>query len=1351
MDKSKSKIKGIFKGVAVGFSFILCSAFFPANAISLAEENNYSGTTNVNTNTNRIEVGQKNASEQSSTVEKGQSFEIPVGEYYGKSSTAHTIGQTSSDITSSVVVKYQATGDTVLTISNKANASEVRGQSFVAEKLGAYTITYTVIDNGIVYSYDLIVVCQASEASFEFDSNEKNVIPSVYDAKIAEGKDIVLPLPSVNDEEGENVISNTDKNLYTLDSLGSGIDEGNTYVYIAVTNGSENLTVEKNDNGDFYISGSKIAEKIESLKDREIKITYSYYQKKGDKGVFITSTSKTFTIKDGYYYKDSDKSDSKRGYDIVASWSTSVPDSAVVGVEKPLPSVSATTKASNSPASESVAVYYEIQVLKMDNSGKYTEDVTSKVITSEGKFKAVEEGSYKFVYTVKDFYGNTATTSNTTFTIDKVKDTQSPDVYMFDAGDYTVKDGVYSSAENKLKTQTVARNIVMYAIAGNDNMVLSENLTLRREIRDASGIKRFSIDEKAYNSYNLIFAPAKADQDSIYKQIVQDNYEIQKQILMEDKAIDNDDVIKAWLLENHYLIVTTEFNKDAENKEIKGDLTENSEDAVSAHIEAGYAYIPSENSNKQYTFTNQSYSFYYYANDGVNNNKEKSTYYKVELKDEVNDSSVPTITFTNDLQGKYLPTETIKFNVASATDSIDSRLETVTAYRFLGNNKTAVASNQTPSTISYLLKNNNAKDNTKWYVTSKDSKGIVKSEGWFVDQSKSSYSINLKSAPQEAKYVEILAYAVDDYGNVGFYNKVIEIADAQDEDRPVLYKVVNIPSSSSYSAPSTISLPTLYFTDAKAEYMHAEVKVYKLLSDGSKKAMQSNAMSTKVDTNRGVFTVDAGSFNASSAGNYQIAVSVTDSGNHSVTTYFNYNVTGGAVIEDPEISNITTETKEIAIDESLYLVPPTLSISDSDDYAYVGLEDGDDQNTSTYYTTSIVSASDNNYELDQYYFTGKAKGTYKLQYNVFLLRYKKGDSRVSVENGTLTYNNGTKYYVYYEYNPSNKTYELHANTDKLGLGSELDTNSIPEDLIKGFDMTSDVQTIKVSEVVIKLDTDELDKHYEKTNYETVGETLTIIKPSVTVSGEDKGNTIDREESTVQISVTSGSSTTTLATIKLSEWENAVQNDSNFEVNGSTIKLKLSRNGKYTIKYTVQAQDYLGQNVGDTKTKEISISNGDTVAPTLELKDVVKTKYKLGETLYINMSGISASDTVTTDVNKLLSTLTVKLTNEDTDSSWTLDNEAGDGVYAFSKKLETAGNYTLSFTVKDEANNSSTKSVSFTVSTDKSEPADVKEILGGVLIGVSVALLAGVVAYFVVSKVKLDKKEKGFKNTPKNKD
>ena len=1393
MNKNKTKSKALLKGVAIGFAFVLCGAFFPANALALAAEN-WTGNSEIENNTNRIEVnGNLEENNSSVTVKKGDDFTIPQGEYYGKSGEAHIIGTTpTGDIaSSSVVVAYQATGDVVKTISN---ASSFDKQSFVAEKLGVYIVTYSVTTTtGESYVYDLAVTCEATDASFEFSSNDKNIIPSIYDVKIADKKDIIIPLPTVNDEDGNSILTPEDRDYYILNKNGSGIpnenNSKNCYVCISITNGSESLSISKNDEtGEFYIDGDSITAELDG---QEFKINYAFYEVKDNGGTFITSTNKTFTVKDGYYYLTSEKEDSKRGYEITTSWDSSTPDSAVVGVETTLPTISGKTKAANSPASESVSIYYEIQVLKMNDNGKYEDDVTSKVITKDGKFKALEEGSYKFVYKVSDFYGNSVNTSNTTFTIEKVKDSQSPEVYMYDAGDYTIdKDtGAYSTAVNKLKTQTVNRNIIMYAIAGVDNMP-SNTVTLRREIRDASAIKRFIIEEQAYNEYNLIFAPSKSDKTSVYRQIISDNFELYKQMIIDGKDVTSDEQISQWLLDNNYLLVTTNFNKDVDGKVIDETITEDStsEEIANAMIAKGYAYIPSENTNKQYTFTEQSYSFYYFANDNHNNN-EKSTYYTVKLSSGSVDASVPTVTFPTDLQSAYLPNETLEFNVATASDSIDSRVEVVTAYRYLKNGtsdradvptgKDVVSSDITNQKLQYVIESNNNQENNKWYVKSKDSNGLVTSEGWYVDSSKSTYSINLNDRPEGAEYVEILCYAVDDYGNVGFFNRVISIADATDTSKPVLYKVVNAPSSSdSYQAPMTINLPILYYADDKVDYMHADVNVYRLTTNDdstiSRQIMQSTGMSTTFDTNRGIYKIDAGIFNASTGGKYQVAITVSDSGNHSITTYFNYSVKGGSVVEDPEIDNITSEAKEVAVEEDIYLNPPTVSVSNSETWGYIGLDSDDDSNTATYYTTTMVSASSSDYDLDKYYFRGNSTGTYKLQYKVFLIRYNKNEDMFAGENiteenqslveaeklftnnkGQLCYKakSGTVYYIYLEENLENGEYELNIYSNILGFGGSSLKDASPteyENLInnknvKFFVRESDIQTITVKDIVITINID--DDAYAKTQYPEVGQKLDIIKPSVVVSGDEKGNKMNEKDSYVQISVTSGSTTQTLATISFDEWQEAVDNDSNFEVSGNSIKLLLNKNGKYTIKYSIQAQDRLGQNVGDAKTLEYTISNGDVVAPEINFADdMFKEKYNLNEELVIDVTGIEVSDKVTTDTNTILETMVIKLTNEDTDETWTLDNTSEvEGAYSYEHKFESAGDYTLTITVKDEAGNTAEKSVSFTVSTDESEPINVQEVLGGVLIGLSVAILAGVVIYFGVSKVKLDKKEKSYKS------
>ena len=1398
MNKTSSKSKGILKATAVGFAAILCGAFFPVNALASATEN-WANKSEVESSANRIQInGNLEENQSSFIVKKGSTFKIPAGQYYGKTGTAHLIGTTPSGTisTSAVKVTYSATGDKVLDFAGLSE-SELNNKSFVASRVGTYVITYSVVDNGILYSYDLAVTCEASSATFSFETNSENIIPSVYDVKLAQSKDIVLPLPTVTDENGETILSaqdEADADYYVLDKNGAGRpgepDSKNCFVAISITNGSEDLEIEKDSTtGNFVIKGDTITS---ALDGKEFTINYSFYQLKESNSVFIGSTTRTFSVKDGHYYTNSDKTES--GYDLTATLS-SAPDTAVVGTAVSLPIVTAKTSASNSPASESVEVYYTIQIIKADSDGKYTtNDVTDAMLTEDGKFKATEEGSYKFVYTIKDFYGHEVATSKASFTIDNIKDTKSPEVYMYDAGDYTVdaETGAYSSAKTKMPTTTVNRNVILYAIAGVDNMT-SNTVTLRREIRDGStGVKRYIISEQAYNGYNLIFGAAKTDEASIYRQIVSDNYEIYKQMLvekLEDNTIDptDDESIKTWLKEHNYLIVTHEFNKDVDGNTIINEegFSEESENAVAKLIEQGYAYVKPESSTYKFSSA-KSYDFYYFASDNINNNKEKQIYQTIKLDSDYTDEAVPSITFPEQLQSAYLPNETIKFTVPTSSDvkdtSGDANLEIVTAYRYLKNGtstrtdvqngKVVVESEQTTDAITYLAKRTATKDQSKWFFTGRDVNGLMNSEGWNV-VTDSTCKINLASKPDGAEYVEILTYAVDDYGNVGFFNKLIKIADAQDATAPSLYRVVGAPEETDvFTAPQTINLPVLYFSDDKADYMHADVVVYKLTGEGentTKQVMHSSGMQTEVYSIDGKFVVDAGSFSASSEGKYQAAVTVTDSGKHTYTTYFNYTVGSNTIVEDPEIPNITAETKELAIDEGLYLPTPTISVSDSETYGYIGLGDDDDQNNATYYTTTVVSATSNNYELDKYYFIGKTKGTYKIQYNVFLIRYNRTDTYFAEsatagklyvnENGQLAYlsqDGATTYHIYVEKDLESEEYKLHINTSRLGDGTELTAGADYERInsaVKFYALTKAGPTVSVQEVVIS-GLENVKEYYPQTSFATIDKEnpkqITIVKPDITISGSDKGNTIDKQESTVKITYSANSTTTvTLANLTLEKWESLIESgDDDFTVDGTTIKLRLIKNGTYKIAYSIQAQDALGQNIGDPKTQTIEIKNGDTVAPKIKVDEsMFAESYTLGDEIVINMSKVEVSDAVTTDVDKLLSTLNIVLTNKDSGKTWTLtDSDEGEG-YSFEHTFDEVGEYTLIFTIKDEAGNSATAGpISFQVKAKgTSDPVDVKEVLGGVLIGVSVALLAGVVIYFVVSKVKLDKKEKAYKN------
>lgn len=81
-----------------------------------------------------------------------------------------------------------------------------------------------------------------------------------------------------------------------------------------------------------------------------------------------------------------------------------------------------------------------------------------------------------------------------------------------------------------------------------------------------------------------------------------------------------------------------------------------------------------------------------------------------------------------------------------------------------------------------------------------------------------------------------------------------------------------------------------------------------------------------------------------------------------------------------------------------------------------------------------------------------------------------------------------------------------------------------------------------------------------------------------------------------------------------------------------------------------------------------------------------------------------------------------------------DNEA-------SYEITTVGNYTFSVTVSDETGNFTTREFTFEVTESDVDSTLAYKVIGTVLIVISVLVLAGVIIYFIVSKVKLDKELK----------
>jgi len=1336
---SKSKTNKIFKGAVLGVACVLSLSAIPfaslQSAVTSAEES-------VEASTTAKSIAVSGAEK---SVKKGGQYNIQSADYYVGTTKKTTIssdknlGETGS-LKTDISVKYK-----------NSNIEEVIGEGsgtvagvFVPTMVGTYTITYTVDDAGSKFSYDYDITCEVSDASFEFETNAKEVIPSIYDlSMMTTPKNIDLPTPKILDEKGEEV-----KDVVYLTSKPT---DGTTTDYVlisvngGVNEGSKNALKQNEESKKFYLDGSVLKESGIGT----YTITYAYYQN----NQFVVSTTKNFDIKENYY-KMTDKDNAEAGYELVASFATTRPDKASTGVAITLPTVRGTTSSKNTPSTESVNVSYSVKVMRKDNSGAYTEDVSNCVDTVKNTFTAPKDGDYRFVYTVTDFYGgdkHTVSNETMTFYIRDVKDDVAPTVAIYDASEEQTldEDGKieYKSAKNAFKSETVNRNIVIYAIGANDNASTLQDMTLTRRIQDNGGNTRFTIKE--YNDYNLIFnfSSIKDDSKSPYLQFVDDNFAVSSKMTDDDKK---DDVsIAKYLKDNKYLIVTHNLKVNPATGaafDFAGtDYADIETDPESANFDLvefkkalqsiGVAYI--ENASN-YSFSTQTYSVYYTAKDKSGNSVENDYLsMHVTTDTQVNDTKAPTITFSTSLQNTYLPSDTFKFAAPKFNDDLDRNVEGVVAYRYLQSDKKTeivVADKSKPLTFKT---NSNSLVKDKWYGV----EGTHTSQAFIQPEldSNGEYKVDLSEKPNGAGYIEILVYGVDDYGNIGFWNKVITIAEANDNQSPILKSVTGGDSLTGVQG-KKVTLPTLVYTDDLVDYMTQSVEVYYVSTTGegeeaktTYRSMPSENASTSTDTRRKRFVLNAGTFTASYAGSYRVVITVKDAGNNSIATFFDVEVDGSTITEDPVVDNLTSETIELDVDETYALPSPTIKVveNESSKIRYVGYEKGDDAKTATYYTVSAISAETNYYDLTKYHFTGRASGKYEIKYNVYLIEYNTDHANVD-ENGNLkfTASNGTTYFVFVNMDDL-------ANV-KLGVttseeGDFVTVAGIDEELKNAGIIlrtpNTEVQKFKVSDSIAPvINIDSSDYHA----YSKIGETIEIQRIS---AQENSIKGINPETSYVEVTTSRASGSSNTERIYMKDWTNKRENG-NITYNETTQKLmlKLAENGNYKILYSVA--DFSG----NVSTKEFSFANGDAVKPEIKVNDGFlnkeKDKYNLNDTLVLDLSKLDITDNITTDADKLKPT--IKVVNSSTSN----EVKPVDGsVNTF--KLETAGDYKITVSVTDEAGWTTEQVITINVSAKRA--GDVKtvyQVVGTVLIVLSVAILVGVIGYFIYSKVKLDKELKG---------
>lgn len=1376
----KSNTNGLVKCAVAGVTLMLCMSMFPVNAVNaLADALVDSSVANGQ---NAITL---NASRTEKTVKKGDTYYIPAAKFVNAEGSSTSIPK--SDV--KVTMKGSTKTEKILDVTEIETPTDFVGM-FTPSNVGTYVISYSATYEGKTYTYDYEIECVVSDATFEFDTNSSNIIPSVYDIALLEekgmidsatgaGPDIVLPLPSVNDANGDKI----DGVTYSTARPTTG-SEGKVIV-VRLSNASSSIEIKPRQVGEgdaqtteYYIDGAELTAKNG---DNELSavgvydIVYTYYEN----GVFVAQTSQQFEVSDSYYQN----TDEEPGYDLAITWDSSKPTSAVTGVELELPSVSGTSR--NTSETYDIPVYFTISV-RHHEDGVWV-DRTTECLDSENQrlFTPFADGDYIITYTVRDFYGNTVDVANSQFEINGVKDTQNPTVLAYDANeDYATEtvDGEekYVDARTKMKSRTVNRNMIIYAVGGEDNVGVTN---LRREIRDSGTTTRITIED--YDDKNLVFnlstQPGSTSVTSAYVQLVNDNEALRQEMLADSVEITNEDQIKTWLIGHNYLIVTNSYttnpvtNEAFELTDTEGNpiTTDSSSDQFSieavkdALVREGFAYI-----DYSYTFTSQNYRIQYIAEDAAGNKTTESYQMYITTQDDYTDEALPTVTFSTSLQSTYLPDDIIEFSAPTASDTTDSYPTLVFGYRFLDSGRNGLTPEGSQNLSFYVNENTARNSNIPSNVWYGGGAGTKSSDGWFIleqEEEDQTFSIDLAQKPAGSAYVEIFAYATDDYGNMGFYRRVVTIASQNDSDPLDLHSVTGYTDENNggdgYKANSEITLPTLTYTDDMVEYMTASVHVYYFVEtevpgEGeddpattvvTKKELSSANMTTEFDTIRGVYVVNAGSFMASRAGSYQVVVVARDAGNNSIATFFDFEIKSVDYIGKPVIDNISSETIDLDIGEEHYLETPTLSITENKTYSYWGINREDDSNAAMYYTTKMLTAENNNYDLTKYHFVANASGLYTMQYEIQLIQYNNdlfsetpADGMLSLdEKGRLVYYTGgtaaeNRYYILFNGEEDEQgNPKIVASRDLVDLTTN--TTAVPEG-VTGILLTSDPQTFSVGQLsapVITVDDDAFLSSNIVSDGED-GQRIAIPRITGTVDGDGY---VDQSSSRIEISVERGSGTTTLATIYGDKYEQTNGDNATYDAENDVVWLNLNYNGTYTIKYTAQAATYNGEPVGDPATKTFTLAYGDVQRPTITVEDgflnKVADEYARGDELILDISKLTFHDNVTS-VDKLKEKLTITVTNTDTDTA--LENQGEGTNYVYN--LESAGEYEITITVKDEAGWTAERTVTVTVATDASNANEIYKTVGIVFIVISVVVLAGVVTYFVVSKVKLDKKTKG---------
>jgi hypothetical protein len=1061
-------------------------------------------------------------------------------------------------------------------------------------------------------------------------------------------------------------------------------------------------------------------------------VTYKLYKTTGDVASQSPDSYLTYTVTGSTSY-DSEN------IELAATASSTIKATSASYKQKIyLPSVSATNSNANSN-SINAFYYYTVQVVTSDDTYSATEVEMGR---DENGFyfvpNAASGSKYEIAYNVVDFYGNIGEDNdNYNYTI-TITDRTSPSVSYVEAYSY------YDSTTSAIVTDTtVDTSDYSYIVAS--NYTVDYSVTKPTDpgdepvLDDYGSVEAYNTALATYNSAVTALNDYYARLTKVYIPAVyatdESGFNTEKRTLTSDNFLDEDG-------DSTTATISINDNNGGTSATISN---------ITTSLSDILYFIDSNNNVISYdTFTKTTENDGYGLESGTNLRTVKESYEAVLYLD-------PTIFGAGDytlsltvVDGNYnsnSSTRTFAFTIVDSEDGLDKSAPTV---EFGTSTISRVNADETLSVpVPTITDEGNDRYIVKYYALVEDGssntffplsldddeENIVVNMGSASDTTSIYYNV----ANSESKSFKVVAFVFDGYVSgvdtiiSSIENNTFDMETLDEDDNLIGYGAYKIsvkyitdsvaPEFDDLSALSLSTVPEQYATSTIAgvtfydDTPNAKISVSVVDTKGTSYSysLVSNTTVTKLATAVGSYTYsyDFGGItftptNADADNYYTITYTLRDNGNNVVS--YSFVLVHASDKEGPTLQGIPGSTVTIELGQVCSLA----EITAVDNYS-----------TSITYNVTCKNADG---EIKDYYnnienvFEPEETGTYQITLTA------------EDENG----NESTA-----------RTFTIIVE-DTLAPTITLDSyepvSLVTEDEVQASIDTNDGVYPTLTLPLATFADTEPDNYVVENSIGIATSTITITAP------EEDSDGVSEYVYDVNGNLTSGDT-----------------NVLTFTKNALDYSFIPTARGEYTITYACT------DNSGNEATeKTITINVGDTTAPEIVLTSIFKSKLDAGfvigtnDTLNINVRArIYDEDDYSTE------DLYVKdntdgggfdyLTESDSDPTYhyvkvsvvitnSSDTELDptsttDDVYTFD--FDTAGTYTLTFTVSDAVGNEETWTRTIVVSAASSSGVDATTIIGTVLIIISVAILVGVLIYFFKGTKILPKKKMLKKDSKKD--